>query len=397
MLASMSAPPPCPSGPGLVVDADLERALGHWVRAGAGGRDPEPAQVQPASLDLRLGPRAFRVRAGFLPGSRPIEERLAELAPVELDLEGEGAVLERGCPYLVPLEEELALPEQVRARFNPRSSAGRCDLFTRVLCEGHPRFDQAPRGYNGPLWLEVAPLSFPVRLRRGDRLAQVRLSVGRAALTTAELAEEHARTPLAFADGRPLAGERARFDDEGGLLLSVGFAGREPAGWRAAAHTGVLEFGREGAHEPGEFFEPLSAPAGRCILDPGRFYVFASRERVRVPPHLAAEMLPVDVGIGELRNNYAGFFDCGFGWRAGGHRDGLAGTPAVLEVRARDVPFLVEDGQVFFRLRFFRTAGRPRRLYGAGRPGRSYQDQDLSLSRAFRPPAPGGEGRPPRP
>ncbi len=377
----------------LLVDRDLAAVLGAWIRVEPGAAPPEPRALQPASLDLRLGARAWRVRAGFLPDARRFEERLAELGAEPLELGPGGLVLERGAVYLVELEERLDLPPTVRARFNPRSSAGRCDLFTRVLCAGHPRFDEAPAGYRGKLLLEVAPLSFRVRLARGDRLCQVRLFQGRPALDADALRAEHSRRPLCHAAGAPVPLEALRIDEEGGLLLSVGLAGRDPAGWRSRHTDAVLEFAREGAHDAHEFFEPVRAPGGRCILEPGPFYLFASRERVAVPPDLAAEMTPVDVGIGELRNNYAGFFDSGFGWReddAGRPLPG--GTPAVLEVRARDVPFLIEDGQVFFRLRFFRTHGRPERLYGAGRAGASYQEQDLTLARAFRAPrgTPGG-------
>jgi dCTP deaminase len=251
-------------------------------------------------------------------------------------------------------------------------------VFTRVLVPGHARFDEAPPGYAGPLWLEVAPLSFPMRLARGARLVQVRLSRGQAALGAAELRRIHERSPLAFAGARPLASEELCFDAEGALLLHIGLAGREPCGWRARLETGPVDFESRGRHARLEHWEPVSASAGHCILEPGRFTLFASRERLRIPPELAAEMLPIDVGIGELRNNYAGFFDSGFGWHA------PHGTPAVLEVRAHDVPFLVEDGQVFFRLRFFRTSGRPLRLYGEVCAAGSYRDQDLTLARPFR-------------
>jgi dCTP deaminase len=280
----------------------------------------------------------------------------------------------------VPLEEELALPPDLRARFNPRSSTGRCDLFTRILCAGHARFDEAPPGYRGRLWMEVAPLSFPVRLARGDRLGQLRLVRGAAALDRAQLVELHGATPLGFEGQRALALDELRLDAAGGLELGVGLAGRDPAGWRARSSTEVLHFSAEGRHAREEFWEPVPAPGGRCILEPESFYIFASRERLRIPPEFAAEMLPVDIGIGELRNNYAGFFDNGFGWR----EEGPQGTPAVLEVRAHDVPFLVEDGQAFCRVQFFRTSGRPDHLYARGRTGASYQDQDLTLARAFR-------------
>lgn len=368
----------------LLVDRELRAVLGDALRLAPGAHPFARDQVQPASLDLRLGPLAHRVRAGFLPGRGPVHERLEALATSTLSLEGPGAVLERGLCYLVKLDEELALPPGLRARFNPRSSAGRCDLFTRVLCPPHPRFDGAPQGHAGEVWLEVAPLSFPVRLRRGDRLCQVRLERGPAALTTGELIERYRATPLAFRDGRALREDEVRFDEDGGLELRLGLADRDPAGWRASTHTEVVEYSREGAHDPADFWEPVHARDGRAILAPGRFYLFRSQERLCVPPDLAAEMLPVDVGIGELRNNYAGFFDTGFGWRedAAGRPAG-DGTPAVLEVRAHDVPFLVEDGQVFFRLRFFRTSGRPETLYGE-REGASYREQDLTLARAFR-------------
>lgn len=369
----------------ILVDTELRTLLGSALRGVPGAAPPAPAQVQPASVDLRLGSVAHRIRAGFLPERIPVEERLAELSTSTLALDGEGAVLERGLAYLVPLEEELDLPADVHGRFNPRSSTGRCDLFTRVLVPGHPRFDETPTGYAGRLWLEIAPLSFPVRLRRGNRLAQLRLQRGIAALSTDELRAVYRETPLCFEGGRALGEDEVRFDDDGALELRIGLEGRDPCGWRASAHSDVVDFSADGAHDPSDFWAPVHARGGHCILEPERFYIFASRERIRIPPHLAAEMLPIDVGIGELRNNYAGFFDNGFGWtdaeRAQGQPDG---TPAVLEVRAHDVPFLVEDGQVFFRLRFYRTNGTPERIYGEGRSGPSYRNQDLTLARPFR-------------
>lgn len=368
-------------GGALLCDRSLASLIADGGISTSRGAPPRPGDLQPASLDLRLGAQASRMRASFLPGALPIAERLAELETDRLSLQGAGAVLERGRVYLIPLQERLQLPAGVGARFNPRSSTGRCDVFARVLAPGHPRYDEAPPGYRGPLWLEVAPLSFPVRLAEGDRLAQLRLSAGEAALDDAELRGEHARTPLCHDADGPVPEERVRFDGQGGLALHLGLAGRDPAGWRARADTDPVHFAREGAHDPREFWEPVHTERGRHILAPGSFYLFASRERIVVPPHLAAEMQPVDVGLGEMRNNYAGFFDNGFGWSGADSR----GTPAVLEVRAHDVPFLVEDGQVFFRLRFFRCDARPARLYGEGREANSYRDQDLTLARCFRP------------
>jgi len=365
----------------LLVDHQLQSLLDTAIQPGPEADALRPEQVQASSLDLRLGRTAHRIRAGFLPGATGIEDRLAELETSRLSLAGEGAVLEgavleKGLVYLIPLQEQLDLPPDLAASFNPRSSAGRCDLFTRVLVPGHPRFNETPAGYRGPLWLEVAPLSFPVRLAAGDRLSQMRLARGNPALAPDELRAEYARTPLVHDERGPVPLEEVRFDDEGGLALHLGLSGRNPAGWRARSETGVLQFAAEGAHSIHEFWDEVLAPDGHCILPPGAFQLFASRERVSVPPHLAAEMLPVDTGLGELRNNYAGYFDNGFGWEHG--------TPAVLEVRAHDVPFLVEDGQVFFRLRFYRSDGAPRRRYAEGRTGGSYREQDLTPARCFR-------------
>jgi dCTP deaminase len=375
---SAAATPVEPLSPGILVDTELRQLLGSAIRCASGA--PAPAQVQPASVDLRLGATVHRMRAGFLPGQMPVDQRLAELSASQMDLNGEGAVLERGLVYLIELEEELDLPADIQGRFNPRSSTGRCDLFTRVLISEHPRFDETPVGYRGKLWLEVAPLSFPVRLKRGDRLCQLRLQRGQSSMTRAELIAEHERTPLCYLGERPLGTDEVRFDEDGSIAMRVGLSERSPAGWRAAMNTEVVTFAGDGLHERDDFWDPVHARRGTCVLEPERFYIFASRERISIPPHLAAEMLPIDVGIGELRNNYAGFFDPGFGWDP--KKPG--GTPAVLEVRAHDVPFLVEDGQVFFRLRFFRTQGQVSDLYGAGRSGPSYRAQDLTLARTFR-------------
>ncbi len=375
-----------PTTPGtILIDRELEALQGLALRTGPDGLPFDSAQTQPASMDLRLGKRAWAMRAGFLPTGGTIEGHRQQLEDGALDLAGDGARLERGRVYLVELEETLALPSDVSARFNPRSSTGRCDLFTRVLCAGHSRFDEAPAGYRGPLYLEVCPLSFSVHLHRGDRLCQVRLQRGDPGLTTDQLRQVYRETPLAFDGDRALSEDEVCFGEQGDLLLSVGLEGRDPAGWRSRSNTPLLRFAEQGTHEPGAFWDPVRAHEGRCILDPGHFYIFASDERIRIPAHLAAEMLPVDVGIGELRNNYAGFFDNGFGWTEDEHGAPTgSGTPAVLEVRAHDVPFQVEHGQTFFRLRFFRTSGRPDGLYGEGRKGASYRGQDLTLARCFK-------------
>lgn len=336
-------------------------------------------QLQPASLDLRLGTRCHRVRTGFLPEKCRVADRLAEHSLFSFDLES-GAILERGHCYVVPLLERVHLPAGVHAQSNPKSSTGRLDIFTRLLADFTDRFETVPADYDGPLYLEIVPRSFTIRVETGLSLNQLRLLRGDPALSREEILGVHAETPLLFDDGgEPLPVELARHD--GSLTMGIALApDREitgPVGWRARRYTGVLDMMREAAHDPRAFFEEIPPPSGgRMIVEPEEFYIFASKERVRIPRHLAAVMLPYDVGIGELRTNYAGFFDNGFGEPAG--------TRAVLEVRPHDVPFLVEDGQAFFRLQFFRSLAVPDVAYGEGAQGSHYQGQALKLSKHFR-------------
>ncbi len=338
-----------------------------------------PAQVQPSSLDLRLATRGYRVRSGFLPEHASVAERLEETTLYTFDL-ADGAVLEKGHCYVIPLLEQVVEPLPYAIRANPKSSTGRLDLFTRLLADRTARFEQVAPGYTGPLYLEVVPRSFPVRVRTGLSLCQVRFSSGRAQLTDDEIAAEYDRGALLFDDrGQPLPRSRVRFDQ--GLCMSVALRRDRdltgPVGYVARRYTPVIDMMREGAHDAEAWFEAIPEPTNaRYIVEPEEFYIFASKERVRVPRHLAAEMAAYDVGIGELRTNYAGFFDNGFG--------GTHGTRAVLEVRPHDVPFLVEDGQVFFRLQFMRSLEEPEVAYGEGRLGSHYQGQGLKLSKHFR-------------
>jgi dCTP deaminase len=351
------------------------------VRRGAiasTGAPIETRQIQPASLDLRLGSKAYRVRAGFLAESTTVAERLEQTALYEIDLTG-GAILERGQCYIVPLLETITEPLSARIRSNPKSSTGRLDLFTRLLADHTSRFETCAPGYTGPLWLEIVPRSFPVKVHTGISLGQIRFAEGDAVLDDDELRAEYERSPLLFRDdGSPVPLAEARIDDG----LCMGVATRRdrdltgPIGWIARRYSGVVDLAAVGAYDAHDFFNELHEVDGPLIVEPEVFYIFASKERVRVPRHLAAEMAAYDVGIGELRTNYAGFFDNGFG--------GTTGTRAVLEVRAHDVPFLVEDGQVFFKLQFFRTLEEPAIAYGDAGLGSHYQGQGLKLSKHFR-------------
>lgn len=338
-----------------------------------------PSQIQPSSLDLRLATRGYRVRSGFLPETVRVADRLEEMTLYTFDLT-DGAVLEKGHCYIVPLLERIEQPLPFTVRANPKSSTGRLDLFTRLLADRCGRFEMVPPGYTGPLFLEIVPRSFPVRVRTGLSLCQIRFSQGHASLTDDELRGEHAAHGLLFDDrGEPLPMDRLRVDR--GLMMGVALRRdrdiQGPIGYVARRYTGIVDMQNEGGHEPDEYFDAIpEARDGRLILAPEEFYIFASKERIRVPEHLAAEMVAYDVGIGELRTNYAGFFDNGFG--------GAKGTRAVLEVRPHDVPFLLEDGQVFFKLEFFKTQQRPAVVYGDRRLSSHYQGQALKLSKHFR-------------
>jgi dCTP deaminase len=348
------------------------------IRASAPLRDE---QYQPASLDLRLGPKAYRVRASFLPGKhRTVSELLSALKYDEIPLEGDGAVLERGCFYVIPLLESLRLDERVSGAANPKSSTGRLDIFTRLIVDQGERFDLVSSGYEGPLFAEVSPRSFSVRARMGSRLNQIRFRLHDAhepqrtsfALSDTELEKIHASAPLV--------------DDElnlrDGVVLRVALGGETLGpivGYRAQKHTDVIDVDRIAAYRIEDYWDPLPARADRrLILDPGDFYILASRQRLRIPPDLAAEMAPIDPAIGEFRVHYAGFFDPGFGQT----ENGRPGSRAVLEVRSREVPFILEDGQFIGRLVYERMPEAPPALYG--QEGFSnYQGQDLKLSKHF--------------
>ena len=332
----------------------------------------EPSQIQPASLDMRLGREAYRLRASFLPGrTMTVRERLDSFASERVALEGEGAVLEKGIVYIAPLAERLALPQGLAGAANPKSSTGRLDIFVRLIVDNGAAFDEAPAGYNGPLWVEISPRSFSVRVREGTRLNQLRLrEAARVSLTDEDLRARHAHAALV--DG-PLA-------LRDGLVVHVGLAGEGIVGFRALKNSSVIDVDKPGAYAAEDFWEPIRARAGRLILDPDEFYILASREKMHIPADLAAEMAAVDPALGEFRVHYAGFFDPGFGWTA----SGAPGARAVLEVRGRDVPFLLEDGQPIGRLVFEPLASAADALYGAI-GGSNYQGQGLKLSKHFRP------------
>lgn len=351
------------------------QAIRVLISAGAlKSADPlDAGQLQPASVDLRLGPRAYRVRASFLPGpGGRVAERLDDLTLHAFDIT-DGAVLETGCVYVVPLLESLTLPPAIAASANPKSSTGRLDVFTRVIADGVSAFDLVPAGYGGPLYAEICPQTFPIVVRKGSKLSQLRFRHGTPRETDDGLMELQKRETL-------VSGAKADVHD--GIALSVDLAGDGAGlvGYRAKRHTGVVDVDAPGACAIADYWEPVQAEARRrLILDPDQFYILASKEAVHIPPTHAAEMMPFNPLVGEFRVHYAGFMDPGFGHSAAGG----AGSRVVLEVRSHTVPFILEDGQIIGRLVYERMMEVPETLYGRDL-GSHYQAQGLKLSKHFR-------------
>lgn len=339
------------------------------VIAAEGGLQDD--QFQPNSVDLRLGRRAHRVRCSFLPGPLGVDEclRAFDNDVHAFDLSA-GAVLEPNVPYLIELAERLRLPRELSARANPKSSTGRLDMFARVIADTGEAFDEVPAGFEGKLFVHVISRSFPVRLRAGDRLAQLRVERGESRLTDRETRDLHAESPIIVGPEPPVVDDGLHFSAT--LAPSSGGA----VGFRARAHTPLVDFSREGAHAVEAFWSALPPRAGGAlVLEPEAFYVLASHERVSVPPSVCAEMVPFDAKSGELRTHYAGFFDSGFGVPDGAR--------VVLEIRNRDTPFLLRDRQRIFRFQLHHNLATPHLLYGQG-AGSHYQGQGLRLAKHFR-------------
>ena len=351
-----------------------DRQIDALIASGGIGADAPigAAQVQPASLDLRLGEVAYRVRASFLPGQARITDRLDELTMHKVPLT-EGAVLERGCVYVVPLMERLSLPQGICAAASAKSSIGRLDLMTRVITDRGLEFDRIPDGYDGPLYAEICPQSFSVVVQPGQMLTQVIFRQGATRLSDAGLRALHARSPVVSGD--------AVISDGLGFSVDLRPATGDLVGYRAKRHTGLVDLSRTAHYAPADYWEEVRTTRGRIILDPGAFYILISREAISIPPDHAAEMAPYLAVVGEFRVHYAGFFDPGFGYDGAGG----AGSRGVLEVRCREAPFVLEHGQVVGRLVYERMSETPRALYGTGIAS-SYQGQGLKLSKHFRMP-----------
>jgi dCTP deaminase len=373
---------------GVLPSQSLERAVELGIIDAGEFRIP-PASIQPASIDLRLGPRAYRIRCSFLPDNRPVEVKLKEFIVDELDLRDDGAVLETNRPYLIPLIEEVDLPPGVRGRSNPKSSTGRLDVFTRVITDQSFRFDEIRAGYRGRLYLEVVPLSFTVRVKQGLALNQLRLSIGSARLADEEIEALHLIQPLLYREGRPVpASELATAN---GLFLGLDLRGDATGrvGYRAKDFAPPIEMSRLAGYDWEDYWEPVRREEGdRIVLAPEHFYLLLSDEAVEIPPEYAAEMTAYDPTSGELRTHYAGFFDPGFGFDSKGR---FHGSRAALEVRAHDVPFMIEHRQRVCKLTFERMAARPEVLYGES-IGSAYQRQTDTLSKHFRQPLVGAVG-----
>ena len=350
----------------------------------AGAEPIQEYQFQPASIDLRLGPVAYRVQASFLPGvSSTVEAKLQELKMSEVDLT-RPAVFEKGCVYVVPLMEELFLPWDISAKANPKSTTGRLDIFTRLITDYGAEFEKVPKGYKGKLYVEVVPRTFTVVLRAGARLNQIRFVRGSPPPLESEgrLGKVEQKDPLVYDEENPAKATISR-----GLRISIDLEGSAPGsrdeiiGFRAKKHAPAVDLEQVNHYAPADFWEPLwGAPRQKLILNPDDFYVLVSKQRVSIPPELAAEMVAYDPSMGEFRIHYAGFFDPGFGYDPSNR---VRGTHAVLEVRSHEAPFMLEHGQMVGRLIYERLTEVPDKIYGPG-IGSSYQYQRLSLSKQFR-------------
>lgn len=380
---------PARFSPGIFPAQILRRALERgWIRSPSLSED----QLQPASLDLTLGTTAYRLLCSFLPDREsPVEHKLADYVLEEFSI-ADGAILERNRAYLIPLVEELALPEGVRAKANPKSSTGRLDIFTRVICDKNARFDDIPLGYHGRLYLEVVPRSFIIMVKGGLSLNQLRLltgEAGEARCSDRELLNLHMHRAIVLRDDKPVPD--LDMDVSEGIFLSVDLGGDEDGhvGYRARKNSRVIDLSAIAHYSWGDFWEPMQAESSgsKLILEPEEFYLLLSRESVSVPPSLAAEMSAYDPTAGELRTHYAGFFDPGFGYRVAGWPDG---SRATLEVRAHDVAFLIEHGQRICKLVFERLIEETEMLYGHG-IGSTYQNQRLTLSKHFSSQGPVGQ------
>ncbi|MHB1987991.1 MAG: 2'-deoxycytidine 5'-triphosphate deaminase [Acidimicrobiales bacterium] len=366
-----------PASDGVLPDKYLLEAIDVGVIEAGDFRVPQE-NVQPASIDLRLGDRAYRLQCSFLPGDDSVEHKLKHYEMDVLDLRDDGAVLEPNRPYLIPLKERLALPEDIRARANPKSSTGRLDVFTRVIADGSFGFDEIRQGYGGPLYLEVVPLSFPIRVKQDLTLNQLRLIAGNAQVDDEELRRIHAVDPLLFAGDVPV--RAADLALANGLFLSLDLFGENGhVGYRARDNAPLIDLTREGQIEPGPYWDSARSDEGVLILAPKQFYLLMSNEAVRIPPDLAAEMTAYDPTSGELRTHYAGFFDPGFGYDPA---QAFLGSRAALEVRAHDVAFAIEHGQRVCKLTFEKMMEKPLLAYGQ-RIGSSYQQQEETLSKHF--------------
>ncbi len=349
---------------------------------------PEPS-YQPASLDLRLGPTAYRLRCSFLPGRERVLDAVDRYAMDRVDLR-QGAVLEQNRAYLIPLLEELTLPAGMSGKVNPRSSTGRLAIFTRVLTDTSERYDDIRAGYVGKLYLEVVPRSFTIKVRQGLALCQLRLFTGPSNLSDASIQNRQKTSPLLWLGERPVPPDELSVDD--GLFLSVDLSGADSArrivGYRAKKNSHLLDLSEKERYEPGEFWEPVHGEAhGAVVLEPEQFYLLYSKERVYVPHDLSAEMVPFEASAGEVRTHYAGFFDPGFG-----ERGGQRGAHAVLEVRAHDVPFAIADGQRLGKLAFQQLQEPSDRPYGAAIGSRYHEQALVLLPRQFKAPD-AGQGR----
>lgn len=344
----------------------------------------EDWQIQPNTLDLRLGNIGYRVRTSFLSVDSAVSKKIGDYVMYEINL-AQGAILEKGCVYVIPLMESLNLPNDIYGKTNPKSSVGRLDVFTRVISDANYRYNAISEGYQGKLYVEISPISFTIKVKEGDSINQLRLLKGNnVRLSDSELKAWYRKMPLLYNEkGKAIPLSKTIFSDGLHMRIDLKYSKKKRViGFKSKKNSTVIEISKRNYYPIDHFWERLySDNKSSLILQPEEFYIFASKERVVIPPGLCGEVIPYDPENGEMRVHYAGFFDSGFGHVRS--QQGYVGAKAVLEIRPHDVPFLIEDGQIIFRMVFDKNNVRPDHLYGHGIKS-SYQCQDLKLSKHFK-------------
>ncbi len=339
------------------------------------------ANVRPSSLDLTVSDEIYEVAGIFQPRTNEtVRQVLAKINKKKVSL---NEPLSQGSMYLLRLNETLALPEQVYAYCNPKSSSGRIDVHVRLLADRVSRYDAVtPAGWRGELWLSIMPKTFDIKLPRNYSLNQIRFFNADTRFDELELElamREHSllwrvkkRQPFDYS-------ELKIRDGDGAAILTLDLSPKI-VGYRAVKTKQVIDLNRINYYDWKKFFEPvLASKADYLELERDYFYILSTSEAVRVPPDLACEMAPMDERSGEFRSHYAGFIDPGWGWGRAGEGKG---RPLTLELRPFE-DLIVRDRQPIAKIKFERMMKLPDTAYDAG-PSNYLKQAGPRLAKQFK-------------